>query len=983
MGHTTFIGTELPVDERKALINLLRENKDVFAWSLKDMPGIDPSIACHRLNIIEEFKPVRQKPRKMAPERKARVAEEIERMIEAGIIRPVRYPKWLANIVAVPKKNGKIRVCIDFTNLNKACPSDPYPLPRIIDLVDATAGYERLSFMDGYSGYNQIPMFKDDQEHTSFITDKGVYCFLVMPFGLKNAGATYQRLVDEMFKDMIGKTVEVYIDDMVVKSQQKLSHLLDLKRTFERLRQYGMKLNPAKCSFGLTSGKFLGYMMTQRGIEANPEQIRAILEMPSPKNKKEVQRLTGRLAALNRFISRSSDKCKHFFQILKKAENFGWSEECENAFNEIKKYLTSPPVLASPKTGQTIYIYLASSDYAVSAVLFVLEPDEKPVYFVSKSLTDAETRYSKIEKMALALMHAARRLKPYFEGRQLVVYTEYPLKKVLGRTDDSSRLATWATYLGAYSIHYEPRTAEKGHALASLMADFPIDDIELSASALDDESLPDAEDMLPMPLPWEHLKVGMKKTKAKNTETVVIKSAAISEGDSGLWEVFTDGSASADGAGVGCVIITPEGLQIEKAIRLGFTASNNQAEYEAAVSGLKTALHLGARKVRLTTDSKLVVNQFSGAYKARNEKMASYLEVIHELAKEFEVFSMEQRPRLENRHADALAYVSGAVKSTTKRYIVVDFQEFPSIYDTSKVVHHLYVNGDVNDMQEVVHDPMDVEESSDNQAEDWRLPYIRYLLTKELPNDQVLEGKIKRNAWKYKLIDGELYKKPVAMEPYLRCVTPEVGQQLLAEAHDGCCGNHSGGRSLAHKLLSQGYFWPYMKNDAKEYAKKCVACQLHGPLINMPANELHPVMSPWPFSKWGLDIVGPFPTAPGGVKYLLAATDYFTKWVEAVALVRTEASQVRRFIWENIVCRFGIPAMIISDNGKQFDSETIKSLCEGLHIKHNFSTPYYAQSNGQAEATNKVILNNLKKTLDKAKGRRVRIYYYRITLLHS
>ncbi|XP_026431941.1 uncharacterized protein LOC113329190 [Papaver somniferum] len=656
--------------------------------------------------------------------------------------------------------------------------------------------------------------------------------------------------------------------------------------------------------------------------------------MPSPRNVKEVQRLTGRLAALNRFISRASDKCRYFFQILKKAERFGWNEDCELAFDEIKRYLTSPPVLTSPKTGQTIYIYLDASVYTVSAVLFVREPDEKPVYFVSKSLTDAETRYSKIEKMALDLMHAARRLRPYFEGRRLVVYTEYPLKKVLARTDDSSRLATWATCLGAYTIDYEPRTTEKGHAIASLMADFPVDDIEVSESIVDEEILHEAENVLPIPLPWEHVKISKKASKQIDVQTSIKDSMLIPEKNSGIWKIYTDGSANTDGAGVGCVLVFPEGLQIEKGIRLGFTASNNQAEYEAAISGLKDALHLGARKVVLTTDSRI-----------------------------------EQKPRLENRHADALAYLSAAVESNTTQFIVVDFQEFPSIRNTVAAAHIIFANEIGSGSSKAQHDPMDIDEILNDQSEDWRQPYIRYLQTQELPDDKYKAGKITRTSWRYTMIEDELYKKPIAMEPYLRCVTRDTGKQLLAEAHEGCCGNHSGGRSLAHRLLSQGYFWPYMQNDAKKYTKKCVACQLHGPLIKRPANELHPVNSLWTFSNWGLDIVGPFPMAPGGVKYLLVAKDYFTKWVEAVALVKTEAVHVRKFIWENIVCRFGVPAMIVSDNGKQFDSETIKSLCEGLHIKHNFSTPYYAQSNGQAEATNRLILDNLKKTLDKAKGR--------------
>ena len=159
-----------------------------------------------------------------------------------------------------------------------------------------------LTFMDAFSGYNQIMMHPDHREKTAFITDKGTYCYKVMPFGLKNAGATYQRLVNKMFADKLGITMEVYIDDMLVKSLHSIDHLRHLQECFETLNKYGMKLNPAKCTFGVSSGEFLGYIVTQRGIEANPKQISAVLNLPSPKNSREVQRLTGRIAALNLFI---------------------------------------------------------------------------------------------------------------------------------------------------------------------------------------------------------------------------------------------------------------------------------------------------------------------------------------------------------------------------------------------------------------------------------------------------------------------------------------------------------------------------------------------------------------------------------------------------------------------------------------------------------------------------------------------------------
>ena len=179
-------------------------------------------------------------------------------------------------------------MCVDFTDLNKACPKDSFPLPRIDQLVDSTAGHKLLTFMDAFSGYNQIMMDEDDQEKTSFITSRGLFCYKVMPFGLKNAGATYQRLMNKMFHDQIGQNVEVYVDDMLVKSKEEDGHLDDLKETFQTLHKYQMKLNPNKCAFGVYSGKFLGFMVSQRGIEANPDKIKAILEMQPPKSTKEV-----------------------------------------------------------------------------------------------------------------------------------------------------------------------------------------------------------------------------------------------------------------------------------------------------------------------------------------------------------------------------------------------------------------------------------------------------------------------------------------------------------------------------------------------------------------------------------------------------------------------------------------------------------------------------------------------------------------------
>ena len=251
---------------------------------------------------------------------------------QVGAIKEVFYPEWLANTVVVKKKSGKWRVCVDFTYLNKACPKDPFPMPKIDQLMDATVGHPRMSFLDAFQGYHQIPLALDDQEKTAFVTPVGNYDYKVMPFGLKNAGSTYQRMMTRMFESLLGKNIEIYIDDMVVKSKMVSEHLEDLQVVFETLRSYKLRLNASKCSFGVGSGKFLGYMVTHRGIEVNPDQIKAINNMQTPRNPKEVQKLTGMAAALNRFISRSANRCRPFFLLINKWKNFEWTKECAEAF---------------------------------------------------------------------------------------------------------------------------------------------------------------------------------------------------------------------------------------------------------------------------------------------------------------------------------------------------------------------------------------------------------------------------------------------------------------------------------------------------------------------------------------------------------------------------------------------------------------------------------------------------------------------------
>ncbi len=247
----------------------------------------------------------------------------------------------------------------------------------------------------------------------SFITDRGTSCYKAMPFGLKNVGATYQRLINKIFQRQIRRNMEVYVDDMLVKSKKASSHLEDLKETFRILKKYKMELNPAKCRFGVSSRKFLGFLVSQRGVEANPDKIRAIIDMKPPRTVREIQSLTRRVTALNKFVSKATDKCLPFFRVLEKA--FVWTLECDEAFAAFKQYLVSPPFLSPPKLDEPLYLYLEVSETIVSGAL-VREEDkvQHPIYFVSKALRRAEERYPWIKKVALTLVTSVRKLRHYF-----------------------------------------------------------------------------------------------------------------------------------------------------------------------------------------------------------------------------------------------------------------------------------------------------------------------------------------------------------------------------------------------------------------------------------------------------------------------------------------------------------------------------------------------------------------------------------------
>ncbi|XP_059277686.1 uncharacterized protein LOC132031802 [Lycium ferocissimum] len=623
-------------------------------------------------------------------------------------------------------------------------------------MIDATTGYEAMSFMDGSSSYNQIGMAPKDEELTAVRTPKGIYCYKLMPFGLKNAGATYQRAMQNIFDDLLHKNVERYVNDLVVKSRKRSDHLQEWKVPT---------------------------------IQSSHEEGRP----------------------------------------------FKWDEACTNAFENIKSYLMKPPVLVAPVPGKPLILYISAQERSVGALLAQenSEGKENSLYYLSRMMTPNELNYTPIEKLCLALVFSIQKLKHYFQAHSVnLISRANPIKFVMSKPVLSDRLARWYLQFQQFEITYIPQKAVKGQALADFLADHPIpDDWELT------DELPDEDAMV-----------------------VEIQPP---------WKMYFDGAAQRDGAGAGVVFVTLQGEVLPYSFTLTQRCSNNVAEYQALILGLEMAVDMKQLQLQVFGDSQLVINQLLGSYEVKKPELLPY-------------------------HGYAQKLIGWLGDVTLQRLPPPNEDE-----------------GAENELEHLV-------AVSEAAKEDWRQPIIDYLSYGILPEDSRRRTEIRRRAPRFLYYKDTLYRRSFE-GVLLRCLGEDEAVQALQEAHSG------------------------------------------------PPEALHPTIASWPFDAWGLDVVGPLPKSSGGHLYILAATDYFSKWAKVVALKEVKKENVANFIRVNIIYRFGIPRYIITDNGKPFDNKLMNKICDLFGFKQRKSSMYHAAANGLAEAFNKTLCNLLKKVVSKSK----------------
>jgi ribonuclease HI len=731
-------------------------------------------------------------------------------------------------------------MCVDYTGLNKACPKVPYPLPRIDQIVDSTAGCEILSFLDAYSGYHQIKMKESNQLATSFMTAFGMYCYTTMPFGLRNAGATYQRCMNHVFGEHIGRTVEAYVDDIVVKTRKASDLLSDLKVTFRCLRAKGVKLNPEKCVFGVPRGMLLGFIVSERGIEANPEKIAAITNMGPIKDLKGAQRVMGCLVALSRSISRLGKKGLPLYRLLRKTERFTWPPEAEQALRNPKALLTNAPILVPPAAGEALLIYVAATTQVVSTAVVVERreeghalPIQRPVYFISEVLSETKIRYPQIQKLLYAVILTRRKLRHFFESHPVTVVSSFPLGEIIQCREASGRIAKWVVELMGETLSFAPRKAIKSQVLADLLAE------------------------------W--------------TDTQLLTAPIQAE----LWTMYFDGSLMKTGAGAGLLFVSPLAKHVRYVIRLHFPASNNVAKYEALVNGLRIAIEIGVRCLDARGDSQLVIDQVMKNSHCRDQKMEAYCGEVWRLEDKFYGLEINHVSRWYNETADELAKIASGWTTVPPNVFSRDiYQPSIKLNDTPEpegTSAQLEVPSAAEG--EALH--VGVERNRVTPILNWQTPYLEYLLRGELPLDKAEARRLAQRAKSFVLLgdEKELYHcSPLGV--LQRCISISQGQELLHEIHSGACGHHAAPRTLMGNAFRQGFYWPTVVADATRIVCSCRGCQFYARRTHLPAQALQTIPITWPFVVWGLDLVGPLQKAPGGFSHLLVAIDKFSKWIK-------------------------------------------------------------------------------------------------------
>lgn len=771
------------IDAQK-LAELLVTFQDAFATSSSDLGRT--TITEHRIDTGHSH-PIRQRPRRTPLAFKGEEEEEIKKMLKKGVIRESTSP-WSSPVVLVRKKDGSVRFCIDYRQLNSVTVKDSYPLPRIEDCFDALAGATLFSTMDLASGYWQIKMHPDDQLKTAFVTKSGLYHFTVLPFGLVNAPSTFERCMETVLRGLQWQTCLLYLDDIIVFAKSLDQHLVRLKEVLQRIKAAGLKLNPPKCNLLQTSVPFLGHVISGTGVSTDPRKIVAVQSWAVPENVSQLRSFLGFCSYYRRFIANFAQIASPLSSLTRKDKEFVWSSSCQEAFESLKGKLTSAPILCFPSDEGLFILDTDASGFGIGAVLSQIQgQQEKVISYASRTLNKSERNYCVTRRELLAIVHFLQHYRHYLLGRQFLIRCDHqPLKWIFSLRDPNGQVARWLEQLASYDFTIEYRPGKK-HTNADGMSRCICDPRSCQCS----DSLP----------------CGPCNKCLRNSENMLTK-------------VF----------------------------RIGTRQQSSTAETPAGEGNTR----------------------YSDPY-------------LKEL--------QEQDP------------------------------------DIGPVLL-------------------------------WKLESP----TRPKSQDVVFRSPATRNLWliweSLHVKNGVLYKK--ARDGRLQLVVPQaIRTELIEMMHAGLLAGHLGYKKTLSRL-TQKYHWYHVKEDVYTWVQKCLTCGANCKASHKPKAPLGDLRVGAPMDRLGIDLLGPFPVTPRGNKLIMVVQDYFTKWVEAYPIPDGTAQTCARILVNDFLARFGMPLVLHSDQGRNFESDLFQEMCRLLNIKKTRTSPRHPSCNGMVERFNSTLVKMIK-----------------------